>query len=203
MTPLHLTLLRHGRSRADDENVHEGRYDSPLSDEGRAQADALAAYWTAHPPGFDRAYCSTLLRAHETAQIVTGALGVPLTASNLFREWDNGPLAGLGREEALAKYPIPTFRHDLDPFTAEGGESQAAIRARALTALETVWNGGGERVLVVTHGGFGSSLLRELLGTERGWFAFGDTAYTTVRLSRESHTAVITGVNLAPHLAAQ
>jgi len=32
---LHLTLLRHGRSRGDDENVHEGRYDAPLTEVGR------------------------------------------------------------------------------------------------------------------------------------------------------------------------
>lgn len=41
---LHLTVLRHGRSRADDENVHEGAYDSPLTPAGEAQAAALAAY---------------------------------------------------------------------------------------------------------------------------------------------------------------
>ncbi|MGX9686195.1 histidine phosphatase family protein [Deinococcus wulumuqiensis] len=135
---MNLTLLRHGRSRADDEGVHEGRYDSPLTDVGRAQAQALAAYWATQPPNFDRAYCSTLLRAHETAHIVTDALGLPLTPTDLLREWDNGPLAGMGREEALEKYPIPAFRHDLDPLTRDGGESQAAIRARALQALELI-----------------------------------------------------------------
>lgn len=200
MTPLHLTLLRHGRSRADDENVHEGRYDSPLSAEGQAQASALAAYWTANPPGFDRAYCSTLRRAHETATIVTDALKISLTPTDLLREWDNGPLAGMGREEAQAKYPMPAFRHDLDAFTPEGGESQAAIRARALSALELIWAGGGERVLVVSHGGFSNSMLRELLSTERGWFAFDDTSFTTLRLGRDSHTAFVSGVNLSPHL---
>lgn len=197
---MNLTLLRHGRSRADDENVHEGRYDSPLTGVGREQARQLAAYWQAHPPGFDRAYTSTLARAHGTARIVTDALGIPLTPSDLLREWDNGPLAGMKRVEALARYPIPDFRHDLEALTVDGGESQAAIRARALTALEQVWQGGGENVLIVSHGGFLNSLLRELLGMERGYFAFGDTAFATVRLSRSSHTAVVTGVNLAPHL---
>lgn len=197
---MNLTLLRHGRSRADDENVHEGTYDSPLTPAGEAQAAALAAYWQAHPPGFDRAYTSTLARAYETARIVTDTLNVPLTPTHLLREWDNGPLAGMNRVEALERYPIPAFRHDLEALTVDGGESQAAIRARALTALEQVWQGGGENVLIVSHGGFLNSLLRELLGMERGYFAFGDTAFATVRLSRSSHTAVVTGVNLAPHL---
>ena len=34
---MQITLMRHGRSRADDEMVHEGRYDAPLTDIGRAQ----------------------------------------------------------------------------------------------------------------------------------------------------------------------
>ena len=135
MTVLHVTFLRHGRSLADDENVHEGRYDSPLTAVGQAQAAALAAHWQAQGETFDAAACSTLLRAYETAQIVTGVLGVPLTPNPLLMEWDNGPLAGLSVEEALRRYPIPAFRHELDAFTPGGGESQAAIRARALTAL--------------------------------------------------------------------
>ncbi|GAA5513859.1 putative phosphoserine phosphatase 2 [Deinococcus carri] len=205
MTALHLTLLRHGRSRADDEGVHEGRYDSPLTAVGRAQAQALAAYWQAHPPGFELAFCSTLARAHETARIVTDALGVPLYPDDLLREWDNGPLAGLPRDEALRRFPIPAFRHDLDAFTAAGGESQAAIRARALLALERLWQVGGQagtaNLLVVSHGGFLNSLLRELTGAQRAWFLFGDTAFATVELSRTSHTAWLTGVNRMPHLA--
>ncbi len=200
MTHLHLTLLRHGRSRADDENVHEGRYDSPLTETGQAQARALAAYWKGRGTTFDAAYCSTLLRAHETAQIVTGALGIALTATDLLREWDNGPLAGMGREEALARYPIPDFRHDLTPFTPDGGESQAAIRARALTALERLWAVPASRLLVVSHGGFLNSLLHELIGGRQAWFSFEDTGYATLTVSRTSHTAWITGVNLHPHL---
>lgn len=96
---------------------------------------------------------------------------------------------------------MPAFRHDLDAFTAKGGESQAAIRARALVALEHIWQGGGEQVLVVSHGGFLNSMLRELLRMEHGWFEFGDTSFATLRLNRRSHTALVTGVNLSPHLS--
>ena len=39
---IHITLMRHGRSRADDEMVHEGSYDSPLTDVGRAQVRSRA-----------------------------------------------------------------------------------------------------------------------------------------------------------------
>lgn len=200
MTFFHLTLLRHGRSRADDEQVCEGRYDSPLTDTGRAQAQALADYWAAHPPGFDRAYCSTLCRASETAAIVTAPLGLTPVPSDLLREFDNGPLAGLPFAEADARYPIPAFRHELTAFTSDGGESQAAFRARALHALELVWQGGEENVLVVAHGGILNVMLRELTGAQRAHFAYGDTAFTTVCLSREHNGVTVTGVNLTPHL---
>lgn len=51
-TMKHLTLLRHGRSAADDEKRFEGRYDSPLTDIGRAQAESLCAeLWMERDPG--------------------------------------------------------------------------------------------------------------------------------------------------------
>ena len=58
----------------------------------------------------------------------------------------------------------------------------------------------GQRVLVVTHGGFGNSLLRELLGASRGWVA--DSPASSCRLcsaslSRQSPQASC-GTKLAP-----
>ena len=73
-----LVLLRHGRSRADDERVHEGRYDSPLTDVGRDQARRLAQHWRETGAQFDRVVCSSLVRARETAEIVATAIGVDL-----------------------------------------------------------------------------------------------------------------------------
>ena len=94
------------------------------------QTQALATFWKDSGTTFNGAWCSTLLRAHETAQMVADVLDIPFTASDLLREWDNGPLAGLSREEALRRSPIPAFRHDLDAFTVCGGESQAAPSGR-------------------------------------------------------------------------
>lgn len=196
---LKMTLLRHGRSRADDEGVHEGRYDSPLTELGRIQSSALAEYWIANPPNFDKVYCSSLCRASQTAEIVAQSLDLPLYNSELLCEWDNGPLAGMQRLAALSKYPIPDFRHDFSNYTCDGGESQAAIRARALLALEMLWQDGASNLLVVSHGGFMNTLLREIFKSERAYFPFGDTTFTTLILSRDSHDVWLTGVGLRPH----
>lgn len=47
---LELTPLRHGRSRADDEALHEGRCDSPLTGVGVERAERLVRYWLERPP---------------------------------------------------------------------------------------------------------------------------------------------------------
>lgn len=130
-----LTLLHHGRSLADDERKVEGSYDSPLTDIGRKQARALAAYWAANPPGFDR------------------------------------------------------------------GESEAAFRARALLALAEVWEGGGERILVVSHGGMLNAIVAALTGARSTTFRFADTAFATLHVARDRDLVRIHGVNQTPHLA--
>ena len=159
-----LVLLRHGRSRADDELVHEGRYDSPLTEVGRDQATRLAQHWQDERMHFDRIVCSSLVRARETAEIVAAALALDVEVSALWMEHDNGPLAGLSEDEANARFPPPIFRSRWAPLTASGGESVQAIHRRASEALEALLQGSGERLLVVAHGGILNAALRVLLG---------------------------------------
>lgn len=110
MEPILLTLLRHGRSRADDEQVHEERYDAPLTDIGRRQAKARAQAWLASGARFDRVLASPLSRAAETATIVAAAFGLPVELREAWLERDNGELAGLAVADAKARYPEPAFR---------------------------------------------------------------------------------------------
>ncbi|SMB77823.1 histidine phosphatase family protein [Deinococcus hopiensis] len=199
---MHITFLRHGRSRADDEGVHEGRYDAPLTATGREQAHRLAQYWHARQPGFSRIVCSPLLRAHETAAILANVLGLELLTDSDWMEFDNGPLAGLKHDEALRKYPVPSSRGRFEPFTRDGGESEAAFHRRAGVAVERLVQYEGEHLLVVAHGGILNAALRELTGGSRLWFEFGDTGFTTVKFNASRDTLLVLGVNQQPHLAA-
>jgi 2,3-bisphosphoglycerate-dependent phosphoglycerate mutase len=56
---IHITFLRHGRSRADDEEVHEGRYDSPLTNVGRSQVQARVQEFLSRGFHFDKIFSST------------------------------------------------------------------------------------------------------------------------------------------------
>ncbi|MCE2435705.1 MAG: histidine phosphatase family protein, partial [Candidatus Latescibacteria bacterium] len=98
-----IMFMRHGRSRADDENVIEGRYDAPLTDVGREQAEVRAKELKARKIKFDRIIASPLKRACETAQIAGNILSVGVEFDEDWMEKDNGPIAGLPHQVARAR----------------------------------------------------------------------------------------------------
>lgn len=191
-----LVLLRHGRSRADDEQVHEGRYDSPLTEVGRDQARTTAGHWSEVGRRFDRIVSSTLVRARETAEIIGAALGIQVDVDPLWMEHDNGPLAGLSKAESERRFPAPAFRSRWAPLTAEGGESTEGLHRRASEALESLHRRPDQRVLVVAHGGILNAALRVLLGASREThFAFGDNGYAEVLLPTDSDKVRLVSFN--------
>jgi 2,3-bisphosphoglycerate-dependent phosphoglycerate mutase len=182
MEETNITFLRHGRSRADDEKVHEGRYDSPLTDMGRAQAHARAKEFLSRNFHFDSIVASTLQRAYETAKIIGELLNVSVETDPDWMEMDNGPLAGLSRDAAMERFPIPVFRNPYEPFCGTG-ESDWEIYCRAARAVEKMIRRGAGTYLVVAHGGILNDALRTITGAQpfvnrQGIaFGFGDTGY--------------------------
>ena len=179
---LNITLLRHARSRADDEQVHEGRYDSPLTDAGRTQVQSRAQEFLGRGFHFDTIISSTLIRAHETANIIGQALHAPIVTDPDWMEFNNGPLAGMPFKEAEERYPRPKFRNPYEPFCGTG-ESASEIHCRGARAVEKVIRRGVGEYLVVAHGGILNAALRTIIGVppfiwQQGiHFAFGDTGY--------------------------
>lgn len=187
-----ITFMRHGWSVADDEEVHEGRYDSPLTDKGRDQVRARAEAWKEQFVGFDLIISSTLSRALESARIVSSVMDVHVVEDPDWMEMDNGPLAGMSRKEALEKYPRPDFRNPFEPFW-ETGESDWEIYRRAVRGVESIIHRGSGRYLVVGHGGILNMALRMVAGVppyanRQGIiFAFGDTGYAHTAYFPETH----------------
>lgn len=189
---IHITFLRHGRSLADDEGKFEGRYDSPLTDVGRAQAQARGSGWLRSGLLFDLAIASPLLRSQETARIVTQALQIPLELDPGWMEVDNGQLAGLTFAEGHQRFPTPAFRSPFDQIAASG-ETEYRLHCRAALALERVINRGPGRYLVVAHGGILNATLRIIAGAPVPvnytgiWFHFSDTGYARFTYNPANH----------------
>ena len=196
---INITFMRHGRSRADDENVIEGRYDSPLTDIGREQVHARAQDLKDRELHFDAITASPLKRAAETAQIIGTALDINVQFDEDWMEKDNGPVAGMAPDEARKKYPLPNFHNPFDPHvvSTNAGETMWAFQSRAARALEKIIRQGTGHYLVVAHGGILSATMRCITGaqppvTGQGVdFSFGDTGYLCTSYEPNKHRWVI------------
>lgn len=69
-----LYFIRHGESQANEQNLFAGRYDSPLTDLGRCQAEQAGKEVTRLGIIFDEIHVSTLSRAQETASVINQLL---------------------------------------------------------------------------------------------------------------------------------
>lgn len=178
-------VVRHGESKANAEARMQGRFDSPLSDRGRAQARALGAFLGRIGFRWERALSSPLKRAFETAQIAAAAAGgaAPEAEPDL-AEVAAGALEGLSVSEIGEQYPsYPARRLDeLGDFAEYGGESYADIQervgvlvarliglsgfphlAQAPDGVASAEGGEPRRLLLVGHGGFNFHLVKHLI----------------------------------------
>lgn len=165
MIALELTLIRHGRSVADDEDVIEGGgYDAPLSDTGRAQARLLAERLAGENYRPDILFASPLLRAREVAEIVGAKLGASVSLDARLAEQHLGRISRLTREEAARVHPLPPD----GPRTyvpVPDGESLLDQQERVLRFYcELLDKHLADSVCVVAHGGTVGCLLRIIYG---------------------------------------
>jgi len=133
-----LLLVRHGETDWNAEGRLQGHTDTPLNDYGRRQAAALAEQLAGD--GIAAIYASDLSRARETAEIVGGRIGLPVSVEPDLREKNWGSWEGLTPKE-----------RDAVEFAGESTEEHRERTLRALLAISA--RHPDERVLVVTHGG--------------------------------------------------
>ena len=137
-----LCLVRHGRTDANARGLLLGRADPPLSDEGRRQADALAA----KIPANARVIASPLRRAVETAS----AFGRTVEIDERWIELDYGELDGV-RVDDVPEAVWRAWRAD-PAFVPPGGESLVALGTRVRAACDELAPDAREReVVVVSH----------------------------------------------------
>ena len=152
-----LILARHGETDWNRDGIWQGHGDPPLNELGRSQARELAGRLA--DVEIDALYSSDLRRAYETAEIVSRAKGLEITADSDLREIDIGAWSGLTRAQIEERFP---------GMDRQDGETSEAFDARAVGALHRIAEAHeGEHVLVVTHGGVVRALERSVLGEPR------------------------------------
>ena len=197
-------FLRHGESVGNAEDRFQGQADFPLTEKGRLQARALAERWQAEGVTFDRCISSPLLRASQTAQIITDALGVPLEFDPVWKELDNGGLAGLSQDEAAERFPRPDFIH---PYLHLGGtgESRWETYLRAGRGVQGLLDRPPGRTLLVAHGGILNMALYAILGIPvqadytGPTFRFMNASFATLTYTPQEHHWRLIGLNDRAH----
>lgn len=137
-----LILLRHGRTRLNEQGRLQGRIDEPLDAVGEAQAAATAAALGR----VDEVIASPLARAQQTA----AAFGQPIITDERWIELSYGIYEGVPQGDVPSE-AWSRWMNDPD-WVPEGGESLATLDVRVREACEELRERAtGRDVLIVSH----------------------------------------------------
>ena len=169
--PPTVLLARHGETDDNREPLRfQGWRDTPLNDNGRRQAAALAERIAGE--GIVSLWSSDLTRAGETAAIVGARLGLRARLDWRLREanrgyWEGRPFEDVAREEPEA---YAAWMRAGPNWRFPGGESLGEQQARVAACVEDVRASGELPALLVCHGG--SIRVMLCLSDPRGLDAF-------------------------------
>ena len=155
-----ILLLRHGRTKANEEHLYCGSTDWPLSEEGRERLrQKRGAYCT----DWESFYTSSLIRTKETLEFLFGEQEAVIEEPDL-REMDFGAFEGKSYEMLRDD---PAYQEwisgDNERKICPGGESGEQMKERVLRAVDRILlNDSAERIVIVTHGGPIAAIMQQL-----------------------------------------
>ena len=157
-----LYVLRHGQTEWNAQRRMQGRLNSPLTEQGKVQADAHGAVLK-RLGGVDHLWVSTAGRAQQTAELVNAHLQAPIEFSDDLVERDCGQWAGktLSDVESQDAQGLEALRADPYSYRPGGGENLVDLGARIAPLVPQIKE--VERAAVISHGVVTKSLLQHFL----------------------------------------
>jgi len=155
LSNMKLYFVRHGESEANTRHVISNR-ESPfgLTELGKQQARILAENLKNVP--FTALYSSPILRARETAEILSLSFHLHYQVTEALREYDCGILEEKSDEESWRLhrefYDSWTLHHH-HSNKPEGGECFVDIKNRFLPFINSLERDGDDHILLIGHGG--------------------------------------------------
>lgn len=169
-----LYIMRHGRTDWNDRHKLQGRTDIPLNEDGRRMAEKAAEEYRDIP--LDVCWCSPLIRAKETAEIVLRGRGIPIMTDDRLREMSFGDYEGLENSFSIPDCPINVIFQAPEKYTASvgGAETFEELFDRTGSFLREVIDPlmeQGKNVLIVGHGAMNLSIISQIrrLPREEFW----------------------------------
>lgn len=182
--------VRHGETEWNLIGRSQGHLDSPLTQRGIKQAQALARRLATE--GIEVIYSSDLERASHTADIIATELNLPVHNDIRLRERHLGLLQGRTRAEFRERFSeVHAALISGDPdYVIPGGESARQRYDRCISCCtELVARHRGSRILLVMHGGLVMSLLYYTLHiplNEPRRFSIFNAAFNSFSIIRDS-----------------
>lgn len=204
--PTYVLLIRHGQSEGNAERRFGGHTATPLSPRGRKQAVATAE--ALKKDSLTAIYSSDLERAIETATPLSTLTGLPINATDAFRERSVGVMEGLTFEAAAQKHPeeyAALLRRDFE-HVLNGGESYRQLLDRSRNKLdEIITRHRGGKIAVFSHTGTICILSLHLMGAldapelKPVWISSSNCGITRFELRQDGFVRVL-AVNDTSHL---
>ncbi|MCT2534245.1 histidine phosphatase family protein [Aquibacillus koreensis] len=185
-------FVRHGVTDWNLQRRAQGQTDIPLNDEGKAQAQRLAARLVREE--WDLVVSSDLSRAFDTAKVVAEKLDIPLYQDTRLREISFGKLEGLTKEARDEKWG-PNWRGldlGIEPHTSVQERSYACVKEYSSRFPD-------QNVLFVSHGATLNQIIKILLKNDSFDQGFGNTAVSTF-IVEENDNWSCTLLNCTKHL---
>lgn len=163
-----LLLLRHGRTTANADGGLAGRQPVELDETGRAQALAVGERLAGLP--LAAVVTSPLIRCRATVELALPGVS-PVVDDRLtecgYGEWEGQPLKALAKHRL---WPVVQSHPSAVTFPGDGGESMAAMAARAVAAVRewdarvTAEHGPDAVWLACSHGDVIKAIVADALG---------------------------------------
>lgn len=167
-----LYIIRHGKTDWNVQHKLQGRTDIPLNEEGRQMAAEAGERY--REISFDICYCSPLIRARETAEILLKDRGIPIILDDRLQEMGFGTWEGYENVFENPDCPMYTLFKDPPHYAApEGAEGLDELFARTGSFLKEVVEPAlqeGKKLLIVGHGAMNSSIVCQIRNLPIGEF---------------------------------
>lgn len=176
-----LYLVRHGETEGSEINRYKGSIDVPLSEKGIGQIEDTSRFINQHSSKMVQAvYCSPLIRALKSAEIIASPLGLkPIVIEDL-RERNFGIWEGMTFIEIKEKYPKEFENWIGNPlkYSPINGEDTIEVQDRVISALNKIVynhlqlnsssivqdNSKLNKIIIVAHGGVNRIILCHIMG---------------------------------------
>jgi probable phosphoglycerate mutase len=169
-----LYIMRHGRTDWNVMHKLQGRTDIPLNEDGRRMAErANEEYMDVN---FDICYCSPLIRARETAELVLRGRDVPIIIDERLAEMCFGEYEGLETGAPIQSSPLNVLFNNPEKYVASvgGAESLEELYQRTGEFLREMIEpqlSQGKDILIVGHGAMNLSIVCQVknIRVEKFW----------------------------------